>query len=301
MSFVYSTFIISFILSIIFNNSYSNVIFPINWRTSFLDEFTFLTDPLLIQLFTFLLFTFLYWNYLKKSHPEENRFKRLLVSFFIPILIFILSYVLEQLVLKPAFRYKRPGIEYEPLENPWFLNFIIETMRQFISSLPIQFSNLLFPNAPLNNLTDPNYQDVPSGFAMRQLIILYITIWIVLQKIDDKESLTKKIKIILFSFEFIAFILVAFSRIYRAAHSVFAITTAVSVTTVLVWISVSIFYVISPNYRRKFRPIVSEIFAAYIAISFFFYFYSNDVGEWLKVSMVVLLIFTLSYLIPESA
>jgi uncharacterized membrane protein len=141
-------------------------------------------------------------------------------------------------------------------------------------------------------------QDVPSGFALRQLILFYLTVWIAKQRPDDEGWLSRRQRWVVHGVNSAALVFVFFSRVYRANHTFFAMTVAVGVATFLFGSFLAIVYSLSPVYRERDRSFLAETFAAYLAFALVFFTYSNDVGKWLTASVVILSVLSIAYVIP---
>ena len=295
--FLYAAFVASFVLLVFYDSRYSQVTYPVGWRTSFLNSLTYLIDPLLLHFLGLILYGYLRWRYLALYHPEERASVRFVLSLGAPLLLLVVSFALEHTVLKPAFRYPRPGQQLQPLGEPWLTTWIRAVGRLVLTPLtrllPIAFSQ---PGSGM--------QDVPSGFALRQLILFYLTVWIAeqpKQSRDGKVWLTGRGRGIVHVLNSVALVFVIFSRVYRANHTFFAMTVAAGVATFLFWSFLAVLYSFSPKHRERYRSLLSETFAAYLAFAVAFFAYANDVGRWLIFSVVILIMLTTAYMFTRPA
>lgn len=272
---IYGSFLAAFLLIIFFNNRFSDITYPVFWRHELLDKATFFFDPLLCHLLGIILAGILANLYLKNVHSTEPRYVRLLMAYGLPILLLLLIYLLGNYVLKPSFAYSRPGAIAEPLHDPWITS-LVENL------LPVDLGE--------------DIQDVPSGFATRQVVLFYLVIWLSSQhKKDNSPLLTHKQEIIVLSINFFLVFFVLFSRIYRANHSFFAIVVAIGLATLLFWIFLSIVY--SLKYGKRARFILAETFGAFVPMAFVFLTYSEAPDKWAYFSLVILVITSIVYVL----
>lgn len=267
------TYIIAFILMVSAKFINVNTSFPPELRNTFVNSATDFFDPSAIQGVTLIVVCLIIWLNHRPKQPSSKTpplSAKLILLLITPILLMVLLYLMEQAWLKPAFEYPRPDLAAEPLGDPWLTNFVIDIIKRVITSAALELSP---------------YQDIPSGFIMRQSLLTYLGIWFI-HKLDLSRASTQKwCRLILV----ISFLWVVFSRVYRANHTWLSAIVAVSFITAFFWTFLFFIQVLtssnSPNYKPTIGLIIANLIMFLMLISF---------ANGSRVSLIVLCVVLLS-------
>jgi hypothetical protein len=232
---------------------------------------------------------YLIWRYIRLTNPKEKGLLPFFFAFGLPGLLLVLSFALELFVFKPAMKFARPDATSLPLGDPW-LTLLAKSVLHWCINLLNQISFLHTLNI-FEGISE--FQDVPSGFALRQMLLFYLTIWITEQKVEDKSWLAKKQRVIIHASGWVSLLYVVFSRLYRANHSLFAMTVAPATSIIILLPLFSIMYAISPKYRESYRSLITETIATYLAFAFVIFTYSNEMEIWVVFTVVLILVISI--------
>lgn len=128
----------------------------------------------------------------------------------IPFVAMVLMFIIGDLVVKPAFAIARPP---SPLPEPALTAWV----------------RVLLGRDPASSSMD----SAPSGFVMRQIGLLMITLWT-----TWTLKSTKWPRVLLIAAACGGLLFVAFSRVYRSAHTPLDIALAIAVGTIVCWLAV---------------------------------------------------------------
>jgi len=200
--------------------------------------------------------------------------------------------------LKPAFRYRRPSEEYVLPEPPF-----TAAMESFLNREPQ-------PGDPTS---------APSGFVLRQLFLMLLLFILakgafssVSSRWEGRRRFIRVVEHTLYVFNVLMFCWVAFSRVWRGAHTAFDIGISIAVGTLVFWpvffLAISLHkYVlkIKINHTRPgerelhIRAACGEfVFPGLILLGFSFGL-SHQSISWGVASAVILSIVGISYLLDR--
>ena len=176
---------------------------------------------------------------------------------------------MEKFWLKPAFNYTRP-IPLVPISEPPITEFV--------------------ENKLLGGGTSGS---TPSGFAMRQLLLLLLGLNFAILKLKENKGEKRHYFIISAFLTFTA--IVIFSRVYRVSHTVFDIGIAFGVTAYLFWLIYTIFVKLFDIQPRHFLTDMTG--ASFIFLPLFF-FYSRSATQWTLASIIIFTILGFVHYVP---
>jgi len=207
---LYFSFFSALLLLILLSSKFFQYSLPHN---IFINRLTYILDPLILQLFSFLLLIILAFKFIYK--PDKNEIAHKTSFLYYVLFLFILLFseiILEFFVLKPSFHFNRPA---KSMEESFFINFLIHNklIKNFISG--------------------KNGSSAPSGFTLRQIFIFYS--YLILHIQNNKSINFKRIKNITISLYSILMVIICLSRIYRNAHSFFDIGLGIGIGTLIFW------------------------------------------------------------------
>jgi len=227
----------------------------LNLRNPHIDALTswWFLDPFVWQIIVGLLASFLVFRQAKHVRGADI-YSRIMAS-GLPFVVFAIVWVVGDFLIKPAFGVLRPQ---NPLPEPPVTVFI----RSLISS----------------NSSEPD--SMPSGFVMRQVALFYTVTWMVIKG----ERVNKWVRILAESVAVFGLVLVAFSRIYRGAHTLLDVSGAIAIGTLLFWIFViSPFTVIQIEEKEIPKICLSALIGATIVVFAVFLGFSNNAASLFKI------------------
>lgn len=176
-------------------------------RNPFLDSLTYqwFFDPTTWHLAVALIASLLILDQAKYVRGADT-WSRVVAS-ALPFALLAAVLLLGDSVIKPAYAVQRPP---NPLPEP-----PLTAALRFLAS---------------RGPAEPD--SMPSGFVMRQVGLFYLLTWMVIGRRKSRKLTRALIETV----NILGLVIVAFSRVYRAAHSVLDVAAAIGIGTLLFWI-----------------------------------------------------------------
>ena len=281
----YASLVVALALMAVVGKGSYQATFLVSLRSSNLTWLTDVLDPLLIQALSLMGVAWVMWRYLSVEHSKEPLLVKLWVCLFLPVLLLAVSYLFEQTLFKPSFKYYRPTTV--PLGDPW---------------LSEMTSHILETVAKTRGITPTPYQDVPSGFVLRQVLLFYLATFFFLQpNFPALPRLSVRYtRAFLWAANILFLFWVAFSRVYRANHTIFAEVVGFGLGTFLFWLVISVLYLFSPYRGAEHRDVIGELLCISVAFVLLFIYFANDAQRWLYFFFGILIILAVASVIPPS-
>jgi membrane-associated phospholipid phosphatase len=124
----------------------------------------------------------------------------------LPFALLVIVLLIGDFVIKPAYAIQRP---LNPLPEPPLTAFF----RHLLSKKP----------------SEPD--SMPSGFVMRQISLFYLVTWMIIRRNRSQ----KWVRTFVEALNILGLVIVAFSRVYRGAHSLLDVAAAIGIGTLLFW------------------------------------------------------------------
>lgn len=283
--------LVSWVAMLLLGIKHSAWVYPEHLRHSCVDTVTSWADPLLVQSLSVLFVAGLFTVYCVRIGGRRRTWPIVFTlvgwAFVIGISL-VAALLLEQTIFKPTFKFPRPCQEGGPgLGDPWFTS--------YVKSLFIRINVL-----GASQVTS-GFQDVPSGFVIRQTVVFFFVIWLVSQ--SDFPGLfhlpQQSTRLVIGLGSFLAVLWVAFSRLYRQNHSLLAISVAAGVASCFFWSALGTLYVIRRYDVPGYRSFISYLLIQYVSFSLVFAYYSNAADNWFVVSLVYIFILFFSLAISS--
>lgn len=198
-----------------------------------------------------------------------SRFPALLVSIGILAYVLILSFLISDEVLKPAFAYPR-SIAYNPDSEP-----------------PI--------TGLIRNWTGVGTA-VPSGFMLRQVTLCLAFFWIAGHPQAPIRFSGSIRKWFIYSLNVLLVILVAFLRMYNNAHEPFDVVIGAGIGILVFWLSV---VPLSALLYERPKSLLPELATFWMIFLVGLAFYSQNASRWIITSASIISILGFLSLLPR--
>jgi len=235
-------------------------------QSALLNKLTFVLDVSLLQILSALGLIFVIKEYLfgrvseRKLLLSMGSVKRIVIITAILLVAFVLvgEYASEHLILKPIFNKPRADtVKVETLEEPWLTSFLLEQIR---------------PSSEGRQL------GAPSGYCLRQWLMTLIFLLYFDKIVRRKTHRKKKILCSIAGYSICAFLFlfVAFSRVYRGAHSFFDVGIALGVGTFFFWF----FYILPGSLLIRNDKYLRDLLGISLVYFGSFFYFSNSSYRW---------------------